>query len=76
MDEQNAESKSCTNGLGPHRISVQNRLKAKAALMRISVSEAISLWLNATEGMNDYNYVVLKTDPRALKAYNEVRLGL
>jgi hypothetical protein len=50
-------------------------LKAKAALMGISVSEAIqqaiSLWLNVTEGMNDYNYVVLKTDPRALKAYNE-----
>lgn len=50
-------------------------LKAKAALMGISVSEAIqqaiSLWLNLTEGIYDYNYIVLKTNPEALKAYKE-----
>ena len=48
-------------------------LKAKAAILGISVSEAIqqaiSLWLDVTG--RDYNYVVLKTNPEALKAYNE-----
>ena len=50
-------------------------LKARAALLGISVSEAIqqaiSLWLNFTEGIGDYNYVVLKTNPEAIKAHNE-----
>ncbi|BCU68795.1 ribbon-helix-helix domain-containing protein [Stygiolobus caldivivus] len=50
-------------------------LKVKAEALGISVSEAvqqaIALWLEVTNSVKDLNYAVLKTDPNAIKAYNE-----
>ncbi|QXJ31825.1 ribbon-helix-helix domain-containing protein [Saccharolobus shibatae] len=50
-------------------------LKVKAEALGISVSEAIqqaiALWPEVANSVKDLNYVVLKTDPNAIKAYNE-----
>ncbi|WP_222703220.1 ribbon-helix-helix protein, CopG family [Acidianus manzaensis] len=49
------------------------QLKAKAALMGITVSEAIQsairLWLNSLESIPNENYIVMKTDKNAIEAY-------
>jgi len=50
-------------------------LKARAALLGISVSEAIqqaiSIWLDITDSLSDNNRVALNTHPDAIKAYND-----
>jgi hypothetical protein len=50
-------------------------LKAKAAILGISVSEAIqqaiSMWLNVTDSISVYNRVILSTHQAAVKAYND-----
>jgi hypothetical protein len=55
-------------------------LKAKAAILGISVSDAIgqavSMWLNVTNSVSDQNYAILKTNPDAEKAFNEGRYVL
>jgi len=55
--------------------NIYRMLKAKAAMLGISVSDAIqqaiSLWLNVTDSISDQNYAILKTNQEAVKAFNE-----
>ncbi|BFH74071.1 hypothetical protein SJAV_20150 [Sulfurisphaera javensis] len=50
-------------------------LKAKSALLGITVSEAIQIairfWLSSLDSLVDENNIVLKTDKRAIESYEE-----